>query len=175
MATARRVRAQVLSVLLLPTLRPEGRPNDGRQLSPGRSPQPHHAAFTPRSLTAGRGSGLTEIDTLGVAQLLPSTQTDPRLPTRPSSSGTIGRTNVYLSFGAQPPQGTKTDSAGPNVRTRVRSPHPDKESRKRRRAISIKGGKCRTGSRTPVGFTVLDATPISAPTNDYNISALHFE
>ena len=41
------------------------------------------------------------------------------------------------------------------------------ESRKRRRAISIKGGKYRTGSRTPVGFTVLDATPVSAPTNDY--------
>ena len=47
------------------------------------------------------------------------------------------------------------------------SPHPNKESRKRRRAISIKGGKYRTGSRTPVGFTVLDATPVSAPTNDY--------
>ena len=33
--------------------------------------------------------------------------------------------------------------------------------------ISIKGGKYRTGSQTPVGFTVLDATPVSAPTNDY--------
>ena len=83
------------------------------------------------------------------------------------------------SAGAQPPQGTKTVGAAPNVRrqpvcrdsgnrrsrTRVRSPHPLKESRKRR-AISIKSGKCRTGSRTPVGFTVLDATIVSAPTNN---------
>ena len=60
-----------------------------------------------------------------------------------------------------------TDSAGPNVRTRVRSPHPNAKSRKQRRAISIKGGKYRTGSRTPVGFTVLDATPVFPPTNDY--------
>jgi hypothetical protein len=37
---------------------------------------------------------------------------------------------------------------------------------RKRRAISIKGGKCRTGARTPVGFTVLDATIISAPTNN---------
>ena len=31
---------------------------------------------------------------------------------------------------------------------------------------SIKGGKYRTGSRTPVGFTVLDAIPVFPPTND---------
>ena len=57
--------------------------------------------------------------------------------------------------------------AADNVRTRVRSPHPNAKSRKRRRAISIKGGKDRTGSRTPVGFTVLNATPVFPPTNDY--------
>jgi hypothetical protein len=103
--------------------------------------------------------------TLDVAQSLPSRQTDPRLTREPSLNGAIGRTNGFDSFGAQPPQGIETVGAGPNVRTRVRSPHPLKESRKRR-AISIKGGRCRTGSRTPVGFTVLDATIISAPTNN---------
>ena len=30
----------------------------------------------------------------------------------------------------------------------------------------IKGGNCRTGSRTPGSFTPLDATIISAPTNN---------
>ena len=160
--------AAVVSVLLLPTLGPEDRPNDGRQSSPGRSLPTHHAALTPRSLmAAGCGRGITETDTLGVAQLLPSTQTDPRLPRRPSSTGTIGRTNVYVSFGAQQPQGATTDSAGPNVRTRVRSPYPNAKPRKRRRAISIKGGKYRTGSRTPVGFTALDATPVFPPYNDH--------
>ena len=89
-------------------------------------------------------------------------------------TGAIGRTNVYVSFGAQQPQGATTDSAGPNVRTRVRSPHPNAKSRKRRRAISIKGGKYRTGSRTPVGFTVLDAIPVSPPTNNYTNGQLDF-
>ena len=51
---------------------------------------------------------------------------------------------------------------------------------RKRRAISIKSGKCRTSARTPVNFTVLDATIISsAPTNtntNYhtNISQLDF-
>jgi len=139
--------AEVLPVLLSPTPRPEGRSNEGRpQSSPSRSPQPNHAAFTTTSLTAGCGSGLAEIDTLGVTQFLPSKQTDPCLTRESSLTGAIGRTNGYHSFGAQPPQGTKTVGAGPNVRpqpvcrdsgnrrsrTRVRSPHPLKEARKRR-------------------------------------------
>ena len=107
--------AAVVSVLLLPTLRPEDRHHDGRQSSRGRSLRTHHAALTPRSLKAGCGRGTTETDTLGVAQLLPSKQTDPRLPRKPSSTGAIGRTNVYVSFGAQQPQGATTDSAGYTV------------------------------------------------------------
>ena len=186
--------AEVLSVLLSPTPRPEGRSNEGRpQSSPSRSHQPNHAAFTTTSLTAGCGSGLAEIDTLGVAQSFPSRQTDPRLPREPSLTRAIGHTNGYNSFEAQPPQGTETVGAGPNVqaqpvcrdsgnrrsRTRVHSPLPPPMARKRR-AISIKSGKCRTSARTPVNFTVLDATIISsAPTNtntNYhtNISQLDF-
>jgi hypothetical protein len=141
---------------------------------------------------AGCGRGRAEIDTLGVAQSFPSTQTDPRLPREPSLTRAIGHTNGYNSFEAQPPQGTETVGAGPNVqaqpvcrdsgnrrsRTRVHSPLPPPMARKRR-AISIKSGKCRTSARTPVNFTVLDATIISAPTNtntNYhtNISQLDF-
>ena len=128
--------AAVVSVLLLPTQRPEGRHHIGRQLSPGRSFQPNHAAFTTTSPMAGCGRGLAETDTLGVAQLLPSKQTDPRLTRKPSLTRATGHTNGYNSFEAQPPQGTKTVGAGPNVRaqpvcrdsgnrrsrTRVRSP-----------------------------------------------------
>ena len=184
--------AAVVSVLLLPTQRPEGRHHIGRQLSPGRPFQPNHAAFTTTSPMAGCGRGRAEIDTLGVAQSFPSTQTDPRLPREPSLTRAIGHTNGYISFGAQPPQGTETVGAGPNVqaqpvcrdsgnrrsRTRVHSPLPPPMARKRR-AISIKSGKCRTSARTPVNFTVLDATIISAPTNtntNYhtNISQLDF-
>ena len=172
--------AEVLSVLLSPTPRPEGRSNEGRpQSSPSRSFQPNHAAFTTTSLRAGCGRGRTKIDTLGVAQSFPSKQTDPRLPREPSLTRAIGHTNGYNSFEAQPPQGTETVGAGPNVqaqpvcrdsgnrrsRTRVHSPLPHTMARKRR-AISIKSGKCRTSARTPVNFTVLDATIISsAPTN----------
>ena len=187
--------AGVLSALLSPTPRPEGRPNEGRpQSSPSRSFQPNHAAFTTTSLRAGCGRGRTKIDTLGVAQSFPSRPTDPRLPREPSLTRAIGHTNGYNSFEAQPPQGTETVGAGPNVqaqpvcrdsgnrrsRTRVHSPLPHTMARKRR-AISIKSGKCRTSARTPVNFTVLDATIISAPTNtntntNYhtNISQLDF-
>ena len=70
--------AAVVSVLLLPTQRPEGRHHIGRQLSPGRSFQPNHAAFTTTSPMAGCGRGRTKIDTLGVAQSFPSRPTDPR-------------------------------------------------------------------------------------------------
>ena len=134
-----------------------------RQSSPSRSLRTHHAVVTPRPLTAGRGRDTTEADILGGAQLSPYTQTDPRLPRRRSSTGTTGRINVHVSFGAQQPQGATTDSAGPNVLTRVCSPHPYAKPRKRRRAISVKGGGYRTGSRTPVTFTVLDAIPVSNP------------
>ena len=171
--------AEVSPALHLPTQRPEGRHHIGRQLSPGRPFQPNHAAFTTTSPMAGCGRGRAEIDTLGVAQSFPSTQTDPRLPREPSLIRAIGHTNGYNSFEAQPPQGTETVGAGPNVqaqpvcrdsgnrrsRTRVHSPLPPPMARKRR-AISIKSGKCRTSARTPVNFTVLDATIISsAPTN----------
>ena len=44
---------------------------------------------------------------------------------------------------------------------------PSLESGGGRRAISIKGGRYRTGSRTPVGFTALDATPVFPPYNDH--------
>ena len=160
--------------MLSPTPRPEGRSNEGRpQSSPSRSFQPNHAAFTTTSLRAGCGRGRTEIDTLGVAQSFPSRQTDPRLPREPSLTRAIGHTNGYNSFEAQPPQGTETVGAGRNVqaqpvcrdsgnlrsRTRVHSPLPPPMARKRR-AISIKSGKCRTSARTPVNFTVLDATII---------------
>ena len=67
--------AAVVSVLLLPTQRPEGRHHVGRQLSPGRPFQLNHAAFTTTSPMAGCGRGRAEIDTLGVAQSFPSTQT----------------------------------------------------------------------------------------------------
>ena len=175
--------ADVVSVLLLPTQRPEGRHHIGRQLSPGRSFQPNHAAFTTTSPMAGCGRGLAETDTLGVAQPLPSKQTDPRLTRKPSLTRAIGHTNGYNSFEAQPPQGTETVGAGPNVqaqpvcrdsgnrrsRTRVHSPLPHMMARKRR-AISIKSGKCRTSTRTvtPVNFTVLDATIISSEPNNTN-------
>ena len=93
----------------------------------------------------------------------------------------IGHTNGYNSFEAQPPQGTETVGAGPNVqaqpvcrdsgnrrsRTRVHSPLPHTMARKRR-AISIKGGKCRTSPRTRANFTVLDATIISSAPNNTN-------
>ena len=154
--------AEVSPALHSPTPGPEGRPNEGRlQSSPSRSIQPHHAAFTTTSLTAGCGRGLAETDTLGVAQPLPSKQTDPRLTRKPSLTRAIGPTNGYNSFEAQPPQGTETVGAGPNVqaqsvcrdsgnrrsRTRVHSPLPHTMARKRR-AISIKSGKCRTSART---------------------------
>ena len=174
--------AEVSPALHSPTPRPEGRPNEGRlQSSPSRSFQPHHAAFTTTSLTAGCGRGLAETDTLGVAQPLPSKQTDPRLTRKPSLTRAIGHTSGYNSFEAQPPQGTETVGAGPNVqaqpvcrdsgnrrsRTRVHSPLPPPMARKRR-AISIKSGKCRTSARTPVNFTVLDATIISSAPNNTN-------
>jgi len=180
--------AAVSPALHLPTQRPEGRHHIGRQLSPGRSSQPNHAAFTTTSPMAGCGRGLAEIDTLGVAQSFSSTQTDPRLTREPSLTRAIGRINGYHSFGAQPPQGTETVGAGPNVRaqpvcrdsgnrrsrTRVHSPLPHTMARKRR-AISIKSGKCRTSARTvtPVNFTVLDATIISsAPNNTHTNNAM---
>ena len=173
--------AEVSPALHLPTQRPEGRHHIGRQLSPGRSFQPNHAAFTTTSPMAGCGRGRAEIDTLGVAQSFPSKQTDPRLPREPSLTRAIGHTNGYNSFEAQPPQGTETVGAGPNVqaqpvcrdsgnrrsRTRVHSPLPPPMARKRR-AISIKSGKCRTSARTPVNFTVLDATIISSAPNNTN-------
>ena len=141
--------AAVSPALHSPTQRPEGRHHIGRQSSPGRPSQPNHAAFTTTSQKAGCGRGLAEPDTLGVAQPLPSKQTDPRLPRKPSLTRAIGRTNGYHSFGAQPPQGTETVGAGPNVqaqpvcrdsgnrrsRTRVHSPLPPPMARKRR-AIS---------------------------------------
>ena len=51
-----------------------------------------------------------------------------------------------------------------------------KKPRKRRRAISVKGGGYRTGSRTPVTFTVLDAIPVSNPytNNNTNNAQLDF-
>ena len=138
---------------------------------------------------AGCGRGRAEIDTLGVAQSFPSTQTDPRLPREPSLTRAIGHTNGYISFGAQPPQGTETVGAGPNVqaqpvcrdsgnrrsRTRVHSPLPHTMARKRR-AISVKGGAYRTSARTPDHFTVLDATSIANPytNNNTNIPQLDF-
>ena len=72
--------AGVFPVLLSPTPGPEDLRYVDRQSSPSRSSRTHHAALTPRSLTAGSGRGTTETDTLGGAQLPPSTQTDPRLP-----------------------------------------------------------------------------------------------
>jgi hypothetical protein len=174
--------AEASPALHSPTPRPEGRPNEGRlQSSPSRSLQPHHAAFTTTSSMAGCGRGLAEIDTLGVAQSFSSTQTDPRLTREPSWTRAIGPTNGYHSFEAQPPQGTETVGAGPNVqaqpvcrdsgnrrsRTRVHSPLPHTMARKRR-AISIKGGKCRTSPRTRANFTVLDATMISSAPNNTN-------
>ena len=106
----------------------------------------------------------------------PYTQTDPRLPRRRSSTGTTGRTNVYVSFGAQQPQGATTNSAGPNPLTRVGSPLPYAKPRKRQRAISVKSGAYRTSARTPVNFTVLDAIPMSNPYNNNhtNTSQLDF-
>ena len=173
--------AAVSPALHSPTQRPEGRHHIGRQSSPGRPFQPNHAAFTTTSPKAGCGRGLAETDTLGVAQLLPSKQADPRLTRKPSLTRAIGPTNGYNSFEAQPPQGTETVGAGPNVqaqpvcrdsgnrrsRTRVHSPLPHTMARKRR-AISIKSGKCRTSARTPVNFTVLDATIISSAPNNTN-------
>ena len=132
---------------------------------------------------AGCGRGRAEIDTLGVAQSFLSRPADPRLLKEPSLTRAIGPTNDYISFGAQPPQGTETVGAGPNVqaqpvcrdsgnrrsRTRVHSPLPHTMARKRR-AISIKSGKFRTSVRTvtPVSFTVLDATIISSAPNNTN-------
>jgi hypothetical protein len=174
--------AAVVSVLLLPTQRPEGRHHIGRQSSPGRSFQPNHAAFTTTSPMAGCGRGRAEIDTLGVAQSFPSRPADPRLLREPSLTRAIGHTDGYISFGAQPPQGTETVGAGPNVqaqpvcrdsgnrrsRTRVHSPLPHTMARKRR-AISVKGGAYRTSARTPDHFTtVLDATIISSAPNNTN-------
>ena len=75
-----------------------------RQSSPSRSLRTHHAVVTPRPLTAGSGRDTTEADILGGAQQSLYTQTDPRLTRRRSSTGTTGRTNVYVSFGAQQPQ-----------------------------------------------------------------------
>ena len=175
--------AAVSPALHSPTQRPEGRHHIGRQSSPGRPGQPNHAAFTTTSPKAGCGRGLAETDTLGVAQLLPSKQTDPRLTRKPSLTRAIGHTSGYNSFEAQPPQGTETVGAGPNVqaqpvcrdsgnrrsRTRVHSPLPHTMARKRR-AISVKGGAYRTSTRTvtPVNFTVLDATIISSAPNNTN-------
>ena len=174
--------ADVVSVLLLPTQRPEGRHHIGRQLSPGRSFQPNHAAFTTTSPMAGCGRGLAETDTLGVAQPFPSRPTDPRRSGEPSLTRANGHTDDYISFGAQPPQGTETVGAGPNVqaqpvcrdsgnrrsRTRVHSPLPHTMARKRQ-AISVKGGAYRTSARTPDHFTtVLDATIISSEPNNTN-------
>ena len=174
--------AEVSPALHSPTQRPEGRHHIGRQLSPGRSSQPNHAAFTTTSPMAGCGRGRAEIDTLGVAQLFSSTQTDPCLTREPSLTRAIGPTNGYNSFEAQPPQGTETVGAGPNVqaqpvcrdsgnrrsRTRVHSPLPHTMARKRR-AISVKGGAYRTSARTPDHFTtVFDATIISSAPNNTN-------
>ena len=166
----------------LPTQRPEGRLHLGRQSSPGRPGQPNHAAFTTTSPKAGCGRGLAETDTLGVAQSFLSRPADPRLLKEPSLTRAIGPTNDYISFGAQPPQGTETVGAGPNVqaqpvcrdsgnrrsRTRVHSPLPHTMARKRR-AISVKGGAYRTSARTPDHFTtVFDATIISSAPNNTN-------
>ena len=175
--------AAVSPALHSPTPRPEGRPNEGRlQSSPSRSFQPHHAAFTTTSPMAGCGRGRTKIDTLGVAQSFPSRPADPRLPREPSLTRAIGHTSGYNSFEAQPPQGTETVGAGPNVqaqpvcrdsgnrrsRTRVHSPLPHTMARKRR-AISVKGGAYRTSARTPDHFTtVFDATIISSAPNNTN-------
>ncbi len=143
-----------------------------RQSSPSRSLRTHHAVVTPRPLTAGSGRDTTEADILGGAQLSLYTQTDPRLTRRRRSTGTTGRTNVYVSFGAQQPQGATTNSAGPNPLTRVGSPLPYAKPRKRQRAISVKGGAYRTSARTPDHFTVLDATPIANPyTNNHTNNA----
>ena len=171
-----RVTAEAFPVVPTPAPGPTDPRYVDRQSSPSRSLRTHHAVVTPRPLTAGSGRDTTEADILGGAQLSPYTQTDPRLPRRRSSTGTTGRTNVYVSFGAQQPQGATTNSAGPNPLTRVGSPLPYAKPRKRQRAISVKSGAYRTSARTPDHFTVLDATPIANPyTNNHtNIPQLDF-
>ena len=160
------VTAEAFPVLPTPAPGPADPRYVDRQSSPSRSFRTHHAVVTPRQLTAGRGRDTTEAVILGGAQLSPYTQTDPRLPRRRSSTGTTGRTNVYVSFGAQQPQGATTNSAGPNPLTRVGSPLPYAKPRKRQRAISVKSGAYRTSARTPDHFTVLDAIPMSNPYNN---------
>ena len=157
------VTAETFPVVLTPALGPTDLRHVGPQSSPSRSLRTHHAVVNPRPLTAGSGRDTTEADILGGAQQSLYTQTDPRLTRRRRSTGTTGRPNVYVSFGAQQPQGATTNSAGPNPLTRVGSPLPYTKPRKRQRAISVKGGAYRTSARTPEHFTVLDATPIANP------------
>ena len=170
------VTAETLPVVLTPALGPTDLRHVGPQSSPSRSLRTHHAVVNPRPLTAGSGRDTTKADILGGAQQSLYTQTDPRLTRRRSSTGTTGRTNVYVSFGAQQPQGATTNSAGPNPLTRVGSPLPYAKPRKRQRAISVKGGAYRTSARTPVNFTVLDAVPVSNPytPNNTNNAQLNF-
>jgi hypothetical protein len=157
------VTAETFPVVLTPAPGPTDLRHVGPQSSPSRSLRTHHAVVNPRPLTAGSGRDTTEADILGGAQLSLYTQTDPRLTRRRRSTGTTGRTNVYVSFGAQQPQGATTNSAGPNPLTRVGSPLPYAKPRKRQRAISVKSGAYRTSARTPDHFTVLDAIPMSNP------------
>ena len=170
------VTAEAVSVVLTPVLGPTDLRHVGLQSSPNRSLRTHHAVVDPIPLTAGSGRDTTKADILGGAQLPPYTQTDPRLTRRRRSTGTTGRTNVYVSFGAQQPQGATTNSAGPNPLTRVGSPLPYAKPRKRQRAISVKSGAYRTSARTPVNFTVLDAIPVSNPytLNNTNNAQLDF-
>jgi len=160
------VTAETFPVVLTPALGPTDLRHVGPQSSPSRSLRTHHAVVNPIPLTAGSGRDTTKADILGGAQLPPYTQTDPRLTRRRRSTGTTGRTNVYVSFGAQQPQGATTNSAGPNPLTRVGSPLPYAKPRKRQRAISVKSGAYRTSARTPDHFTVLDAIPMSNPYNN---------
>ncbi len=169
------VTAETFPVVLTPALGPTDLRHVGPQSSPSRSLRTHHAVVNPRPLTAGSGRDTTEADILGGAQLSPYTQTDPRLTRRRRSTGTTGRTNVYVSFGAQQPQGATTNSAGPNPLTRVGSPLPYTKPRKRQRAISVKGGAYRTSARTPDHFTVLDATPIANPYTNNNNNNLQLD
>ena len=171
------VTAEAVSVVLTPVLGPTDLRHVGPQSSPSRSLRTHHAVVNPRPLTAGSGRDTTEADILGGAQLSLYTRTDPRLTRRRRSTGTTGRTNVYVSFGAQQPQGATTNSAGPNPLTRVGSPLPYAKPRKRQRAISVKGGAYRTSARTvtPDHFTVLDATLIANPYTNNNTNILQLD
>ena len=169
------VTAGTFPVVLTPVLGPTDLRHVGLQSSPNRPLRTHHAVVNPIPLTAGSGRDTTKADILGGAQLPPYTQTDPRLTRRRRSTGTTGRTNVYVSFGAQQPQGATTNSAGPNPLTRVGSPLPYAKPRKRQRAISVKGGAYRTSARTPDHFTVLDAISIANPYTNNNNNNLQLD